>query len=74
MITTLTAKIIYPFRGDVNSRVSLSCPVDENGKASEAHKAGAGVNEGKTREFAQHQQRRDDIVSHPRIGADVEFG
>ena len=74
VVTMLTAKIIYPFRGDVNPRVSLACSVDENGKASEAREADARVNKGKAGEFTQHQQRRDDIVIHPRIGADVEFG
>lgn len=69
----LTLKILYPFKGDVNPRVGLSCPVDGNGKASQTLKADARVNKGKTREFTQHQQRRDDIVIYPMIGADVEF-
>ena len=74
MVTILTAEIIYPFKGDVNPRVGLPYPVYGNGKASETSKADSRVNEGKTGYFTQHQQRCDDIVVHPRIGADVEFG
>ena len=72
-VTMLTPEIIYPFRGDVNSRVSPSCPVDGDGEASEALKTDARINERKPREFTQHQQRRDGIVIHPRIGADVKL-
>jgi len=44
----LTVKIIYPFGGDVNPRVNLPCPIDRNGKASEALNADACINKGKT--------------------------
>ena len=44
----LTAEIIYPFRGDVNPRVGLSCSVDRNGKVSETLKTDARINKGKT--------------------------
>ena len=73
-VVTLTLEIFHPFMGNVNPRVSLSCLVDGNGKASQTLKADAGIDEGKSGEFTQHHQRRDEIVFHPRIGADVEFG
>ena len=60
--------------GDVNPRVSLSCFFDGNGKASQTLKTDAGINKGKAGQFTQHQQRRNEIVIYPRIGADVEFG
>ena len=74
MVTVLTLKILYPFKGDVNPRIGLACLVDRNGKASQSLKADIRVNERKARQFTQHQQRRDDIVTYPMIGADIEFG
>ena len=47
-VTMLTTQIIYPFRGDVNPRVGLSCSVDGNGKVSETLKTDARINKGKT--------------------------
>ena len=73
-VAMLTLKISHPFMGDVNPRVSPSCLVDGNGKVSQTLKTDARINEGKTGQFTQHQQRRHEIVIHPRIGADVEFG
>ena len=73
-VEMLTLKVFHPFMGDVNPRVSPSCLVDGNGKASQTLKTDARINKGKTGQFTQHQQRCDEIVIHPRIGADVEFG
>jgi hypothetical protein len=45
----LTFKVIYPFMGYVNSRVSLSCSVDRNGKTPEAVETDARIDKGETR-------------------------
>jgi len=73
-VAMLTLKVFHPFMGDVNPRAGPSCLVDGNCKASQTLKTDARINEGKTGQFTQHQQRRDEIIVYPRIGADVEFG